>query len=163
MLRKNKKGLSEIIGYVLLIVFAVSMSAIVYGFLRAKIPKQQEKCPADVSVEIISYEIMSNMLNLTIDLRNRGLFSINGIAVRIKEGAKSCPVIRASCKNCSRYQARTDKVLFSAKMDPSEIKTITMVYGGCAKPTEIEIIPMRFMEEAFSLCENSIMKESLED
>lgn len=163
MFRKNKKGLSEIIGYVLLIVFAVSMSAIVYSFLRTKIPKQQEKCPADVSVEIISYNLESGLLNLTIDLRNRGLFSINGISVRLKEGGKSCSVIKASCKNCSRYQARSDKILFSAKMDPSEIKTISMIYAGCVKPSEIEIAPMRFMEEGFSICESSIMKETLED
>jgi len=157
---RNKKGLSEIVGYTLLIVFAVSMSAVVFGWLRAKVPKQEEKCPIDVSVEIISYTIGQGTLDF--DLKNRGLFGINGLSIKIREESRMCSIRKASCANCTVYQPLSNKVLFTKKMEPSELKTINILYYGCKKPTEIELLPMRLMENDYSFCENSIIKEKLE-
>ncbi len=159
-LGKNKKGLSEIIGYVLLIVFAVSMSAIVFAWLRAKAPKAEEKCPDDVSIEVISYTLNPGK-SLSFDLRNRGFFGVNGLSVRLKEGTKNCVITQATCSNCTKYQARSNKILFEQKINPSGIETITIVYEDCTTPSDIEIIPMRFIENDFVLCENSIYRDKV--
>lgn len=157
----NKRGLSEIVGYVLLIVFAVSMSTIVYTFLKARVPQQTEKCPTDVSVEIMSSSLNQATLSLNIDLRNRGLFSINGISVKLREGSKICAVTKATCLNCTRYQPRSNNILFSSKMDPTQVKTISLTYADCQKPTEIEILPMKYMEKGPAFCDSSLIKETL--
>lgn len=161
MLRnRNKRGLSEIVGYVLLIVFAVSMSAIVFAWLRAKVPKAEETCPDDVSIEIISYSHNTADRILNFDLRNRGLFSINGISIRLKEGTKNCEIIDGKCENCSRYLG-SNKVLFKNKLDSSAVYTITLDYKEGCTPSDIEISPMRFIGENYVLCDSSIYRDKV--
>jgi len=158
---RNKKGLSEIIGYVLLIVFAVSMSAIVFSWLRAKVPKAEEKCPDDVSIEIISYNLNAAAKVLNFDLRNRGLFSVNGISIRLREGTKLCKITGASCDVCARYTTGSNKILFEEKIDPTIIKSINIIYEDCENPTDIEATPMRFIGENYVLCETSIYRDKV--
>jgi len=165
---KNKKGISAIIGYVLLILLAVSLSGGVYAWLKAKIPKATEKCPEDVSLEIISLDVNEMRGNISMDLRNRGLFSINGISVRLREGLKSCQVRSIACANCTRFMTGQDQVMFIQKLGPQEIREVAVGYFigtyGC-DPTEVEIVPLRVVgegtEAVVSICENAIFKEKL--
>ena len=167
---KNKKGVSEIIGYALMIAMAVSMSAGIYAWLRTKVPKAVEKCPEDVSLEITSIEFILRNATIVLDLRNRGLFSVNGVTVRLKQGAKICKIRTLSCANCTRFVPGQDQVIFIQKLEPSEIRNLSVGYftdsnTGCPYPTEIEIVPLRVVgedqEAIISVCENAIFKEKL--
>ena len=46
----NKKGVSVIIGYVLLIAFAILISAGVYAWLKTYVPREPLNCPDGVSI-----------------------------------------------------------------------------------------------------------------
>ena len=47
---KNKKGLSVMIGYVLLVTFAIIISAIVYQQIKTYLPTEDKVCPEGVSL-----------------------------------------------------------------------------------------------------------------
>jgi hypothetical protein len=83
MIFKNKKGLSEIIGYILLISFALIMSFIVYQGLITYVPVAKTECPDGTSIFVKSYtctpEGYRYILNLTI--KNNGKFDIAGFFV----------------------------------------------------------------------------------
>ena len=86
---KNKKGISEIISYVLLIVIAVGLSVLVFSFLKLYIPKfQTPECPQDVSL-IVSEVVCktnpadSSKMQLTITLVNKGLFNVTDVYIRL--------------------------------------------------------------------------------
>lgn len=72
----NKKGVSIIVGYVLLIVFAVIMGAIVYSGLRTYVPTETLQCPDGVSLFVQDSNYCGSQLNLTI--RNNGRFNVAG-------------------------------------------------------------------------------------
>ncbi len=73
---KNVKGVSIIIGYVLLITFAIIIAVAVYGWMKTYVPKDTLSCPADVSIFVKDYQCNSTQLDLT--LKNNGKFNIGG-------------------------------------------------------------------------------------
>jgi len=60
--KKNKKAVSLMLSYVLLIVIAISVAIGVYAWLKfvAEGTEGLEKCPADVSLIIQNYECVGN-------------------------------------------------------------------------------------------------------
>ncbi len=78
---KNKRGVSEIIGYILLIAIVVVISIFVYGWLKTFVPQQSLTCPDGTSVSIsnLVYNCTLNTLNFSLD--NDGTFSISGYFV----------------------------------------------------------------------------------
>ncbi|MCK5624924.1 hypothetical protein KAI04_03730 [Candidatus Pacearchaeota archaeon] len=78
---KNKKAISPMIGYILLISAAILMSVIVYTWLKTYVPNSALECPDTTSIFIKSYTCDSNQLNLTI--KNNGNFNVAGYFIRI--------------------------------------------------------------------------------
>ncbi|MEA3414250.1 MAG: hypothetical protein U9Q99_01865 [Nanoarchaeota archaeon] len=73
---KNKKAVSPVIGYVLLITFGILMSVIAYNYLKTYVPREGLKCPDGVSAFITDYSCDSDTLNIT--LKNNGKFNFGG-------------------------------------------------------------------------------------
>jgi hypothetical protein len=76
--KSNKRALSIVVGYILLIAISIVMSVIVFQWLRTYVPKDVLKCSEGTSIFIksISYDCTRNVLNVTI--KNNGKFSVNG-------------------------------------------------------------------------------------
>lgn len=164
--KRNKKGLSEIIGYVLLIVFAISMSVLVYAWLRASTPKAEVACPDAVSIELTSYDSVHGRTDgeyLYLNITNRGLFGINGVSITLKEGTKACQIVKVACQDFEdscEYPGK--KILFKQFLNQGMMKPIYMVYDSSAcTPNKVELIPMRASENGIILCDKSIIKESI--
>ena len=75
-IRKDKKAVSVLIGYVLLVVFAVILAAIVYQWLRTYVPTESLNCPDGASIFISDANYCENALSLTI--KNNGRFDLAG-------------------------------------------------------------------------------------
>jgi len=77
---KNKKAISVMIGYVLLISAAIFMSAIVYAWLKTYVPKAALECPDTTSIFMKNYLYDGNELQIT--LKNNGKFNLAGYFIR---------------------------------------------------------------------------------
>ena len=83
--KKDKRGDSILIGYILLIVLAVTIVATIYPTLKKLIPKDEIKCPEGVSVTVESYSCESppeSGNDFSITIKNSGRFSIAGVYIR---------------------------------------------------------------------------------
>ena len=89
-LAKKKRGLSNIIAYVLLISITISLSVLVYGWLRFYVGEEEiETCSNNVNIIIRSYEcykqdedtLIGGRINVT--LKNKGLFNVDGYTLRV--------------------------------------------------------------------------------
>jgi hypothetical protein len=82
----NKKAVSEIVAYVILITIALGLATLVFTWLKfqANLPAGEE-CPDDVAIIIKSavYNCATNNLDLV--LQNKGLFNITGYRVRVSQ------------------------------------------------------------------------------
>lgn len=84
----NKKGVSEMVSYVLLVVIAIGLGALVFAYLQVYVPKDKTTCPDDTSIAIESYSCNYDSSttpnqNLSLTISNKGLFTINAAYIRI--------------------------------------------------------------------------------
>jgi hypothetical protein len=90
-LQVNKKGISEVIGYLLLVAVSITISILVYQWLKTYVPSEALNCPDGTSVYINDYNykcsLNHDILNVTI--QNNGRFSIYGFFVHISNSTKS--------------------------------------------------------------------------
>lgn len=94
-LNKRKTALSNIVGYVLLISITISLSVLVYGWLKFYVSEDDiEMCPDGVNIIIKDYECIPSPIGgddgyLTVTLKNKGLFTVDGYVLRVhdREGA----------------------------------------------------------------------------
>src|SRR3989338_6029523 len=79
LFKKNKKGISIIIGYVLLISVAIVIGGVTYQWLKSYVPKDSVECPEGVSMYLEKAFCNNNQLKIT--LKNNGRFDIEGYFV----------------------------------------------------------------------------------
>ena len=77
----NKRGVSVLIGYVLLVVFVVIMAAIVFNWLRTYVPAESLNCPDSVSLFIKEYTLDCDANTLNLTMKNNGRFSYAGFFI----------------------------------------------------------------------------------
>jgi len=81
MIFKNKIGVSEVVAYVILIVIALSLSVVVYAYLKIYVPDEVPKCPESVSLVIVNYTCPgSNEISIT--FINKGLHDVDGAYIK---------------------------------------------------------------------------------
>jgi hypothetical protein len=85
----NKKGVSEMVGYVLLVIIAIGISIAVFQFLRIYIPKgENPQCNQDISLIVQEYKCDFNEGKITLSLLNKGLFKVEVAYIRFGESNK---------------------------------------------------------------------------
>ncbi len=171
LLPSDKKAVSLMIGYVLLIVLAVGIAGAVYSFLKFYLPDTEIKeCPNDVSL-IISNASCDG--ELKIELHNKGFFSIDGAYV--KAGAVGKVAKDTLCFTDQTGTGGTCNILFegqalvggdgSQTVKKSGLKPGEIVQPGFKSFTpkeeeiEIEIEPVIYVEDKLTACRNAIIKK----
>ncbi len=80
----NKRGVSEVVGYVMLISISFVLAGMVYTWLKFYVaPEEEIKCDAGVSLTIRSYTYNCDTGSLNLSVQNRGLFDVDGYVVRV--------------------------------------------------------------------------------
>ena len=94
-LSNQRRGLSNIVAYVLLISITLALSVMVYSWLRFFVGSDEIKeCSEDVNIIIRSYECYlpgsGKSGRLIVTLKNKGLFTVDGYVLRVHDrpGAK---------------------------------------------------------------------------
>ncbi|MDO8528710.1 MAG: hypothetical protein Q7S06_02360 [Nanoarchaeota archaeon] len=77
----KKRGVSEMIGYILLITIGIAMSIVVFTWLKGYVPKESAECSEGVSVFIKTYTYDCTAKKLTLEMKNNGRFSIAGYLI----------------------------------------------------------------------------------
>jgi len=154
---KGKKGISPLIGYVLLVVFAVVISSIVFQWLRTYVPAQAMECPDGVSLFLNNATFDSDTKELSLTMTNNGRFSIDGYYINIKNdseqdlaviGIWNCLDEEKSfpAQNFSGYisfDLQQDINLFRPQNQATHVFNIPEEYG---EPYSVSIIPIRRQE-----------------
>lgn len=90
----RKRAISEVVAYVILITISLSLSAMVYTWLRFYTGEtSNEVCPDGASIVISDYNCVPGTVDvsgkLNITLKNKGLFTLDGFTIRVnnRQGA----------------------------------------------------------------------------
>ncbi len=80
----NKRGISTIIAYVLLISITLSLSVMVFNWLKLYTnPDEISECPDGVSISITNYNCQESTNNFLYTLKNTGRFTIKSVQTKI--------------------------------------------------------------------------------
>ena len=165
---KNRKGVSIMIGYVLLVAIAITLGAVTYSWLKTYIPKGNIECPDGVSIFIKNYSCEAGMLNIT--LKNNGRFNITGYLIRAGNSTDQFATKDLSRNVTSGELNASNAVIYITgknSLAPGIEKTSTF---SITDPTFdsikiIEIVPARFENdgnrERFVTCANAIVRNEL--
>jgi len=152
----NKKGLSLVIGYVLLIAISIVMSIIVYSWLKTYVPKETLKCPEGTSLFIkeIEYTCTPGKETLNITVKNNGKFSINGYFIHVSnKSGEELPTIDISSRILVGGKISGNSIVFSESInyltpdEPTNVRMSSFNVTGYGQLYKIEIIPIRIQEE----------------
>ncbi|MDA3836543.1 MAG: hypothetical protein PF542_02885 [Nanoarchaeota archaeon] len=171
ILPKNKKAVSAIVGYVLLITFGIVLSVIVYNYLKSYVPKDLIDCPEGVSIFVKDYNCANGQLNVT--LKNNGRFDLAGYSIHTANNTEQKIATTNLAKNfinSSNMDARSIQdsyILFSLSntnaMGSGNESEHYFNYSVTEVPKILEITPLRFeiYEEKvrFATCGNAKTRE----
>lgn len=155
---KNRKGISIVIGYILLIAISIVMSIVVYQWLVTYVPTESIECDDGSSLFIssISYDCLTYTLDITV--KNNGRFSLQGYFIHASnktEGEIATIDLSHDVTN-ETGQIDTSKIygnsiifneLVENALNPGSpaLSTFNVTkYGSSLK--KIEIIPTRIQE-----------------
>ncbi len=160
-MKNNKKGLSEIIGYVLLIVIAISLSLLVYTWLKNQVPRETAACPENLALSIQNYDCIENSLGeidkIKVSVKNNGLFDINGFLARYSGREGGLAAIDMTGIAPIRASGQIFKLI-----NPSEIFEEEFTYPDDEIIAEIELTPIKLIEGKMTICENSKVRQKIE-
>jgi hypothetical protein len=148
---KNKKAVSAVIGYVLLITFGIIMSVIVYNNLKTYVPTEALKCPDGISIVLQDYDCSSNQLNIT--LKNNGKFNLAGFFIHASNNSNQNLATLDLSKNLDENESGK---IYGSAVVVSLINENLMTPGDengyifeniPSNIALIEFIPTRFQEE----------------
>lgn len=152
---KNKKAVSAMIGYILLVSFGIVMSVIVFNYLQTYVPKDLGGCPSGTSMILkdYSYDPGSGQLNLTI--KNNGKFNVAGFFIHAanETGVEIATIdLSKSVKDENGTKLYGNAIVANLGEENlikpnKENNYIFNTYGAYGELKIIDITPMRFQEE----------------
>lgn len=152
---ESRKGVSVMVSYILLVVFLIIISGIVYQWLKTYVPRQALECPDGTSLFIKEAAFDPVNSQLAITLRNNGRFDLAGYFVYATNSSdQELPTI-----DLSGYLNESEgsgiilgnsvlffeggSNLFSPDSEDTYLFDIPVSVG---EPSSIRIIPTRFQE-----------------
>jgi len=144
------------IGYVLLIVIAISVSIMVYAYLKNYIWQDTEKCDEGVGLIIEDYncDTTANILNITI--KNQGTLSVDGFMIHgSNETAKRFPL------NQLGKPETNGQILFEGdRLNASKSRDFIFSYGERNRVINLEIKPLQAGKNLI-VCERAIFNQEI--
>lgn len=172
---KDKRGISIVIGYILLITVSIAMSILVYQWLKTYVPKEFLECPDGTSIlaKEISYDCTSGSERLDITVKNNGRFSINGYFIHASD--KSDLEQLATIDLSSELIDDGDEGIYLNSIEFSNLEENNLAPSGTHSSSfdvtgygtfyKIEIIPTRIQEvegkKRFVSCTDAKIEEVL--
>lgn len=160
--RQNKRAVSEMLAYVLLIAISISLAIGVYAWLVfiAGGIEELEKCPDGVSLIIQSYECLGNK-KIQIEAKNKGLFNVSGYYIKgtnnksqiawfkLKNESADCGIKEGMCE-------------FLSPLPPANSVFHNFSYNGLGNLIKIEIEPFKKSQKGdYIPCENAAINEEV--
>ncbi|MBU2104531.1 MAG: DUF4215 domain-containing protein [Nanoarchaeota archaeon] len=166
----SKKGISVMIGYILLISIVIGMSVIVYQWIKTYVPRDATDCPDGTSIQIKEISCTTNSTGnykLNITLKNNGRFNLAGYFIYATTSSEQeLATSDLSSKIESGGNLLEDKILFIGDINAMQPNTEVLAIFNLENDIySVEIAPFRYQEEnnkmMFVNCGKAKTKESV--
>jgi hypothetical protein len=145
MKTKNKKAISEIVSYVLLIVIAMALAISVYSWLKIYVPSdtEPEECTDSTALYLKDYKCDNIQKVINISFENKGYFNIDGFFIKATNlTGTNLPTINLIANYSNALPGRYEFLIGKgSKLAPDEKTITTFSYKDLGSITKIHIQP----------------------
>lgn len=177
IIKKNSRGISEIISYVILVTITLSISVGIYAWLKYQVPNCDEKdtdcfspvdCPDGTSVMINDYICDSRGLNITVV--NNGRFNISGVILAVTGDPGGIPndyLYPISSPPDGSKTSAAGEFIFQNPLNPGNERNIRFTNKN--KKGQLMSSIAKIKMQIFiggknrKICSNNILRETLKD
>lgn len=156
--KQNKKAVSLMVSYVLLIVIAMGLASGVYSFLkfRATLPSD-EGCPGDAVLTIRNYNCYLDNKVITLEIENKGLFNVSGFFIRASNDTNIPAILPLQTTELEADLAKetAGQYQFLKPLAPNAKLTTNFSYTNAVPIKRIELQPF-IIRERLQTCKNLI-------
>ncbi|MFA5258992.1 MAG: hypothetical protein WC979_08230 [Candidatus Pacearchaeota archaeon] len=169
-LNQNKRGLSEMISYVLLIAIAIGISTGVFVWLKSYTNVTPVvDCEEGTSVLLESYtcECEHELCLMTLNIKNNGRFNVSGIILTISEDAKREPTDYLIQRKDLERKLKPGITYFDSQLNPGSSAAVEF-FNTNQKDEAVSSIPLIKIQPIITLnknrvvCQNSIIKQPID-
>ena len=170
---RNKKGVSEVVTYVLLIVVAIGISIAVFSYLSVFTPKEKIECTQEFSLILQNADCLildendeNNELDIKVVLSNKGKYTIDAAFLRLsKEGRK----VKSLVLNDDPYLGFTDglkpgkshNIQFILQEDQLDTIRPSPDERVAIGKYSLEIEPATSTDKGLALCSDSLVTQEI--
>ena len=144
IIKKNKRGISEIVSYALLIIIAISISVGVYAWIKTYIPSENErlKCPEDAVLAITDYNctVMAGEKILQLKIENKGFFNLDGFFIRAGNDSDKLPTVGLNTTDFPSEQVFPGE--YFKEIKTGEVLNARFRYGELTTIKRVQIQPI---------------------
>jgi hypothetical protein len=162
LLLKDKKGVSIMVGYVILIVIAISLSVAVFAYLKLYLPEKEPDCPEDVILAIDSVTCRDSngdgWFDIDVTLSNRGFFSVDGAFIRMGEVGRIFKKLLNE-NPIGLFVGEPGNELAPGQGWSSGVQTLALEISDYTVLQEIEVEPLILIEGRAILCESAVVNK----
>jgi hypothetical protein len=157
---RNKKGVSAVVGYVLLIIIAISLSIPVYYWMQKQLPGEPPECPDGAALSVKNYYCDGDFINFT--LKNNGLFSVDGFILKIANTSGGLAVYTLKIGDNPENLFKDESNNIRALKPGNETKEGKFSYTYYNQITKFEIEPF-IWEDDIVLCDSALLSQEVDD
>ncbi|MEK6856254.1 MAG: hypothetical protein AABX66_03800 [Nanoarchaeota archaeon] len=164
----DKRAVSEMISYVILIVIALALSVMVFTYLKIDIPKEKPQCSESIALSIrdasCAVDSSNSQMNLSILLENKGFFTIDAVYVRMGLKGKKIlvPLNGPNKEELSFY--------ISSGASPGLLPQIKYPWFNTIPSSDltpakgnytVEVQPAVYSKNELTICDSAIVKQDI--
>lgn len=143
---KNKKAISELVSYVLLIVLALGLATGVYSWLNKYVPSANpsDECPETTALSLNDYNCTKSGEEkiIQLHLENKGYFNINGFFIKAtNKTGNVLPTVSLADIPLTMTVGNIGRYQFAVPFGPAEKSQINFTYTQLVNITKIQIQP----------------------
>ena len=165
LLLRDKKGVSLMIGYVLLIAMAVALSVGVFFYLKLHLPSQEPKCYEDVDLTIDELRCVRSTgsnYDVYINISNRGLFSVDSAYIKIGDVDRVFKNTLKDPQILTFWLEGSNKCIFGNELKPGQKFCGKYSYSPTPSTVqEITVEPLLYIDKQPVLCPGNIIKKTV--
>ncbi len=159
-IRIDKKGLSEMISYVILIAIAIGLSIGVYVWLKDFANVSPAIDCKDGTSLILKEDPQTTPTMVTINVENNGYFNINGLIMHVGNDTKKMPIKKLVAMSAGYIIAGYYD--FDPELKPGESRTIIFLNEQDYNITVVQIQPyIRDDKGKIIVCEKAVIKQEV--
>jgi hypothetical protein len=160
----NKKAVSEMISYVILIAIVLSLSIGIYAWLKAASNATPAiDCKEDTSVVVTSYQCLGD---IRLSIKNNGYFNVDGIILAVGNNSQRAPdSYLLSSYLTNSLEGHYNFVPSLAPGETREAKFIAQTNAGKIdfNISVIQIQPFIIDKNQEIICNKAVIKQNLEN